>query len=254
MITKRVYNFKPEEALHQINHYIRRIVSEYAPTSKLLLPITSDPASYIAAYVLWHISPDRCRFVCLQDNHHTEVMDTIIKKMNEDFFDENFSVIDTYNECRNLYKILNEVEFSKGVDTVRWLNTCRGFYLLHHYDSTRNPLLIDSSDAFSRLLGIGMNNISIPIFSNLYYGEIIEIGKCLDLDEKIILDAYERSYEINLIEEDIKLSLKDIHESLRLNLSSIAEDVNDIFRKFKPVSMKVNDIPFIRISTFFDQK
>lgn len=250
---KAIYNFKPEAALHQINHSLRSIINEHAPKSKFLLPITTDPATYIAAYILWNISPDKCRFIYLYDNHHTEVMDTIIKKMREDFFDENFNTIEMYNECKNLYNILDEVNFSDGIDNIRCINSYRGLYLLYYFNMV-SPLLIDTFDCFSQTLGIQPTKIGFPIFGNLYYGEIIELGKFLGLDEKLILDAYDQSYEIKLIEDCIEIPLKDVHKVLRFDGDGESiRKINEAIQKYKPIQMKYGTSIQIHFSTLFDQ-
>lgn len=255
------YEFKPEMAMRDIEHGVRRFFSENGYLDyTVLLPITTDPTTYVAAYILNEIVPEHCEFIYYnEERFHNEAMDHVVKDMGDKFGDR-FDMVYDYDDCRDCAFFIDVLDVSDPMLRLKVRMDIIYAYLISGY--TKTPILFDGHESIHLSCGVGNPGYAVNLFANLHYEEIFSIGKTvLGMDAQLIEDAYKCSLEVqtfnDYFSDDIRKltndKFTDIEKSLRYSKLAIKYPFKNAMMTFTEYGYFPKTDIFVSRGAFFDK-
>lgn len=203
------YEAKPEviRLYSQIEERLEKIIQEASPCAHIVVPLDTSPASIVAARIVRNAKPNMSHF-CIVTGYHDDFPEDLYNyfrpKLGKNRIDRLEYDVD---KCIDYCAVLKETKGVNVFDSLRLQAQLRNIFLYEKYKE-KHPIIISTFDLFSHLLGIGDDKLSYPIFQELFYDEIIDLGEHVGFKRSSLMTLYTHSGITNGTNDKIRPLLK----------------------------------------------
>lgn len=243
------YNFKANQVMNEIEHSLRRYMDEVMPGYGLMVDLTSDPRSFVAAMFLDRCFEEQAHVVYVEDKANDNVSDDVIDMVSRKYKDRFHKIA---SEDCEIYRICLDAFIQEN--PVQQLSTNADIKFLYETSKFPGYIFCGYTDNMQNVMGYGpaFGDTRIPIFDSLVCNEIFMIGDKLGIDIDLLNNLYEKSDLIRTHEEVLNFSIREISQTYREN-GKISDEVADSIRKYgRNITSTANLPVLVQTTSLYD--
>lgn len=246
------YNFKVDKVYKDIERGIFRFLNEYAPGYKLIVPVTDDPCSIVAAWLIDRLLPKDLKEheIIYIKNIKIDPMSEVEQLMLEKF-EERFEIIDMAVDYPSFGRFYGELLGDNTITTLRIQNDALVTFLISEYSDVK-PVIVSAIDIMRNMYKIENNRVTLKLFSNLCMSEIFDLGQFLGLKKNLLnrvkkesdtIQRFIREIGIDIFEhtEDFRAIPENRDPSNPFKDTVLESPYNKVMMKYTPPVMKAEN-------------